>query len=134
MHQKELSDELLYGGTQLAEYDMKIKEEKETCKDISTRQNQDCILMKERVEKSPWTIMKFEEVGDGERDIMLCSDQYNGGIPEEISIGTLESRIFEIDYWCMTGGIEEHLKDVSMQVVKHRMDALIKKEKSKLDH
>ena len=31
------------------------------CKDISTRQDQNCILMKEEVQQSPWTVMKFEE-------------------------------------------------------------------------
>ena len=51
---------------------------------------------------------------------------------KEISAGTSESHIFESDYWCMTAGTEEYLKDVSMQVVKHRMDALGKKEKIKI--
>ena len=37
---------------------MNMKEEKEKCKDISTRHNQDCILMKERVEESLWTVVK----------------------------------------------------------------------------
>ena len=32
----------------------------------------------------------------------------------------------------MTAGIEEHLDDVSMQVVKHRMDALRKKGKIRI--
>ena len=32
----------------------------------------------------------------------------------------------------MTAGIEEHLDDVSMQVVKHRMDALGKKGKRRI--
>ena len=32
----------------------------------------------------------------------------------------------------MTTGIKEHLKDVSMQVVKHRMDALGKKGKIRI--
>ena len=30
-------------------------------KDISTRKNQDCILMKERVKESPWIVMESEE-------------------------------------------------------------------------
>ena len=33
-------------------------------KDISTRQNQDFILMKERVKESPWTVMEYEEEED----------------------------------------------------------------------
>ena len=61
MQQKELIDELLDGGTQSIEDDLKMKEEKEMCKDISTRQNQNCILVKERVEESPWVVMKSEE-------------------------------------------------------------------------
>ena len=69
-----------------------------------------------------------DEIGDGDR-LMLCSYQHNRGIPEEISTGTSESHVFETDYWCITIGIEEHLKDVPMQVMKHRMDALRKKEK-----
>ena len=83
-------------------------------KDISTRQNQDCILMKERIEESLWTIMNSEEVGDGERDIMLCLDQHNKGISKEISIGTSDSHVFETNYWCMTVGIEAHLKYMSI--------------------
>ena len=71
------------------------------------------------------------EIGDGDR-LMLCSDQHNRGMPREISIGTLESHIFETDYWCMTEGIEEHLKYVSMQVVKHMMNALGKKGKRRI--
>ena len=122
---------MLDGGTQSVE-DLKIKEEKEMSKDISTRKNQDCITMKERVEESPWTLMKSEEVGDGERDIMLCSDQHSRRIPEEILTGISESHFFETNYWCMTVGIEEHLDDVSMQVVKHRMDALGKKGKIRI--
>ena len=50
--------------------------------------------------------MNYEEAGDGERDIMLCSDQHNRGIPKEILIGTLYSHVFETNYWCMTAGIE----------------------------
>ena len=60
MQQKELIDELLDGGTQSIEDYLKMKEEKEMCKDISTRQNQYCILMKEKVQLSPWTVMKSE--------------------------------------------------------------------------
>ena len=51
MQQKELVDEFLDGGTHPVEDDMKIKGEKEMCKDISTRKNQDCIMMKEKVEE-----------------------------------------------------------------------------------
>ena len=68
----------------------------------------------------------IEEIGDGDR-LMLCQNQHDRGIPEEISTWTSESCVFETDYWCMTTGIEENLKYVSMQVVKHRMDALGKK-------
>ena len=39
--------------TQSIEDDLEMKEEKEMCKDISTRQNQNYILMKEKVEESP---------------------------------------------------------------------------------
>ena len=70
--------------------------------------------MKERVEDSPWTVIKYEEIGDGERDMMLCSDQHNRRVLEEISTRTSESHVFEIDYWCMTAGIEARLNDVSM--------------------
>ena len=34
------------------------------CKDIYVVQNQNYILMKEKVEQSPWTVMKFEEKED----------------------------------------------------------------------
>ena len=34
------------------------------CKDISTWQNQNYILMKEKVEESPWIVMKSEEKKD----------------------------------------------------------------------
>ena len=105
LQQKELIDEFLDGGTQSVEDDMKIKEEREMCNDISTKQNQDCILMKERVEELPWTVMNSEELGDGERDMMLCSDQQNRWTPEEISTVNSESHSFETDYWCMTAGI-----------------------------
>ena len=71
------------------------------------------------------------EIGDADR-LMLCSDQHNRGMLEEISTGTSESHVFETDYWCMTAGIEYHLKYVSMQVVKHRMDSLRKKGKIKI--
>ena len=49
LQQKELIDELLDGGTQSVEDYLKMKEEKEMCKDISTRQDQNHILVKERV-------------------------------------------------------------------------------------
>ena len=73
----------------------------------------------------------IEEIGDGDI-LMLCSYQHNRGMPEEISIGTSESHIFETNYWCMTAGIEAHLDDVFMQVVKHRMDALRRKGKIRI--
>ena len=51
MQPKELIDELLDEGTQLVEDDKKIKGEKEMYKDISIKQNQDCILIER---ESPW--------------------------------------------------------------------------------
>ena len=97
-----------------------MKAEEEMCKDISTRQDQNCILIKEKVEHSPWTVMKFEEeenvlfkimitkynsVIDG-MELMLCLDQHKNRMPKEISTGTSESRVFETNYWCMFAGIE----------------------------
>ena len=38
-----------------------MKEEKEMCKEISIGKNHNCILMGEKVEQSPWTVMKSEE-------------------------------------------------------------------------
>ena len=108
LQQKELIDDLLDGGTQSFEDDLKRKAEEEMCKDISTRQDQNCILIKEEVEQSPWTVMKSEEeenvlfksmitkynsVIDG-MELMLCSDQHKKRIPKEISTGTSESHIF----------------------------------------
>ena len=46
-----------------------MKEDKEMCKDISTRQDQNFILMKEEVEQPPWTVMESEE----EKDVMSKS-------------------------------------------------------------
>ena len=43
---------------ELIEDNMKMKEEKEMCKKISTWKNNNYILMKEKVEQSPWTVMK----------------------------------------------------------------------------
>ena len=63
---------------------------------------------------------------------MLCSDQHNKGIREEISTWNLESHVFETNYWCVFVGIEAHLDDVSMQVVKHWVDALGKKGKIRI--
>ena len=109
-----------------------MKEEKEMCKDISTRKDQNCILVKERVEECIQPVYyTIGEIGDGDR-LMQYSYQHNRGIPWEISTRTSESHVFETDYWCMTTGIEEHLKYVSMQVVKHRMDALGKKGKIRI--
>ena len=71
------------------------------------------------------------EIGDGDR-WMLCSYQYNKRMPKEIPTRTLQSHVFGTDYWCMTTGIEAHLDDVSMQVVKHRMDSLGKKGKRRI--
>ena len=69
MQQKELIDELLDGGTQSVEDDLKMKEEKEMCKEISAGKNQNCILMKEKVKESPWTVMKSE----GKEDVLSKS-------------------------------------------------------------
>ena len=51
LQQKEIIDEFLDGGTQSIEDDLKMKEGK----------NQNCILMKERVKESPWTVTNSEE-------------------------------------------------------------------------
>ena len=84
------------------------------CKDISTRQDQNCILVKERVEECIHTVYQtIGEIGDGDR-LMLCSYQHNKGMPKEISIGTSKSHDFKSNGLCMTVGIEEYLKDVSM--------------------
>ena len=142
------------------------------CKDISIGKNQNCILMKERVKESPWTVMESKEeeyvifksmiaehdsieiederipyedgiqhvaqtvgeIFDGDI-LMLCSDQHNRGMQEEILTRNLESRVFKSNGLCMTVGIEEHLDDVFMQVdkeMKHRMDALEKKRKIRI--
>ena len=60
LQQKELIDELLDGGTQSIEDDLEMKAEKEMCKDISIGKNHNYILMKEKFEQSPWTVMKYE--------------------------------------------------------------------------
>ena len=120
-----------------------MKAEKEMCKDISIGKNHNCILMKEKVEQSPWTVMKSEEKEDvlsksmnaeynfvvvrdemvsyeycmqpvthtvEEKDdgeiLMLCSEQQKGRMPEKISTETLESHVFEIDFWCVFASIE----------------------------
>ena len=76
-------------------------------------------------------ITKYNFVIDG-MYLMLCSNQNKKRMPKEISTRTSESHVFETNYWCMTAGIEEHLKYVSVEVVKHRMDALRKKGKIKI--
>ena len=62
----------------------------EMYKDISTRKDQNFILMKEEVEQSPWTVMKFEEEESvlfksmiteynsimDSVELMWCSDQH----------------------------------------------------------
>ena len=103
------------------------------CKDISTRQDQNCIVVnQERIEDCIQPVYQtIGEIVDGDR-LMLCSNQHSKGIPEEISTRTLESHIFKTDYWCMTAGIEEYLKDVSIQVVEHRMNSLGKKGKRRI--
>ena len=49
--------------------DLKMKAEKEMCKDISIGKNQNYILMKEKVEQSPCTVMKSE----GNEDVFFKS-------------------------------------------------------------
>ena len=73
LKKKELIDELLYGGTQSIGVDLKMKEEKEMYKDISIGKNQNFFLMKEKVEQSPWTIMKYE----GKEEVLSKSRQQN---------------------------------------------------------
>ena len=73
----------------------------------------------------------IREIGDGDR-LMLCSNQHNIEMPVEISTWTSESHVFKCNGLCMTACIEEYLKDVSMQVVKHRMNALGKKGKRRI--
>ena len=66
---------------------------------------------------------------------MLCSDQHNRGMLEEISTGTSESHVFKSNGLCMNAGIEEHLDDVFMRDDKemmHMMDALGKKGKRRI--
>ena len=59
---------------------LKMKEEKEMCKDISTGQDQNCIMVKERVEKCIQPVYQtIGEIGDGYR-LMLCSHQHNRGV------------------------------------------------------
>ena len=41
------------------------------CKYISIGKSQNCILMKERVKESPWTVMEFEEEEDVLSKIMI---------------------------------------------------------------
>ena len=64
LQQKELIDEFLDGGKQSIKDDLKMKTEKEMCKEIFIGKNQNCILMKEKVEQSPWIVMKSEEKED----------------------------------------------------------------------
>ena len=45
----------------LVEDDKKMKEENETCKNISTWKNMNYVMIKEKVEQSPWTVKKSEE-------------------------------------------------------------------------
>ena len=59
MQQKELIDELLDGGTQSIEDDLKMEAENELCKEISIGKNQNCILMNEKVEQ---ITLDFHEV------------------------------------------------------------------------
>ena len=42
---------------------------------------------------------------DGEC-LLLCSGHHKGRMLEKISTGTLESHVFDIDYWCMFASIE----------------------------
>ena len=93
--------------------------------------------MKERVEECVQLVYQtIEEIGNGE-SLMLCSDQYKRRMPKNISTRTSKSHVFKSNGLCMTAGIEEHLDDVFMQVdkeMKHMMDALEKKKRSKLGH
>ena len=41
------------------------------CKEISIGKSQNCILMKERVKESPWTVMDSEEEEDVLSKIMI---------------------------------------------------------------
>ena len=51
-------------------------------------------MVKERVEECIQPLYQtIGEIGDGDR-LMLCLDQHNRGILEEISIGTSESHVF----------------------------------------
>ena len=49
------------------------------------------------------------EIGDGDR-LMLCLEQHNRDILEEISTRNSESHVLKTGYWCMFVGIEEHCK------------------------
>ena len=69
LQQKELIDGLLDGRTQSIRVDLNMKEEKEMHKYISIRKNQNCILMKETIKHSPWTVMKSE----GKEDVLSKS-------------------------------------------------------------
>ena len=50
----------------------------------------------------------IEEIGDDER-LMLCSEQQNKEMLEEISTQALGSHVFEIDYWCVIASIDEDI-------------------------
>ena len=80
MQKKELIDDLIDGEAHSIEDDLKMKEEKEMCKDISTRQDQNCILVKERVEECIQPMYQtIGEIGYGDI-LMLCSDQHKRGM------------------------------------------------------
>ena len=51
-------------------------------------------------------IRPLEKQVMGDR-LMLCLNQHNRGMPEEISTRTSESHVFETDFWCVFPGIEE---------------------------
>ena len=67
LQQKEIIDELLDGATQSIGSDLKMKGE--MYKDISIGHNQNCIVMKEKFEQSPWNVMKSE----GKEDVLSKS-------------------------------------------------------------
>ena len=46
------------------------------------------------------------EIDHGE-SLMLCSDQHKRRMPRKISTGTLQSHVFETDYWRVFVGIEK---------------------------
>ena len=110
---------------------MKSEEDEDVLSKIMTIEH-DCVVIED--ERIPYEeciqpmYQTIGEIGDGDR-LMLCSNQHNRGMPEEISTRTSETHVFKSNGLCIRTGIGAHLDDVSMQVVKHRMEALRKKGK-----